>query len=327
MKYLIAGLGSIGRRHLRNLIALGEQDVVLYRTRKSTLPEDELAQYHTETDLATALAFKPDAVIVANPTSLHYATTLAALQAGCHVLLEKPVSHTLEGLDELLAAQQAAKKQVLVGFQFRFHPVLNEIKTLLASGELGKPLSARVVWAEYLPGWHPWEDYRKAYAARADLGGGVVLTLCHPLDYLRWLLGEVEGLSAISGNISDLELDVEDSADISLKFKQGCVGTVHLDYYQRLGAHKFEISCSAGMIEWNNATASARVYRVADQAWQDITPFDGFERNHLFLAEMQHFINLVKGEESTPRCTLADGMAAMKLVDAVYQSDGSFIKI
>src|SRR5215208_7970724 len=107
MNFLIAGLGSIGRRHFRNLIALGETDIVLLRTRKATLSDDELAGYPIETDLNEALKrHKPDAVIVANPTSLHLDVAIPAAEAGCHILLEKPVSHSLDRLDVM---QNAAK--------------------------------------------------------------------------------------------------------------------------------------------------------------------------------------------------------------------------
>ncbi|MBI2330734.1 MAG: Gfo/Idh/MocA family oxidoreductase [Chloroflexi bacterium] len=89
MKYLIAGLGSVGRRHMRNLVALGEMDIVLYRTHKATLPDDELAGYPVETDLAEALKrHKPDAVIISNPTSLHLDVAIPAAEAGCAILLD-----------------------------------------------------------------------------------------------------------------------------------------------------------------------------------------------------------------------------------------------
>src|ERR1043165_8813232 len=108
MKFLIAGLGSIGRRHFRNLIALGERDIVLLRTRKATLPDDELAGYPVEPDVDTALQrHPPDAVIVANPTAMHLEVAIPAAQAGCAILLEKPVSHSLDRLDAL---QDAAQK-------------------------------------------------------------------------------------------------------------------------------------------------------------------------------------------------------------------------
>ena len=173
MKTLIAGLGSIGRRHFRNLIALGETEIILLRSRRSTLPDDELAGYPVETDLDEALRkHKPDAVVVANPTALHLDAAIPAAQAGCAILLEKPVSNSLERLDVLEQAAQKSGSGILVGFQFRYHPTLNKARELIRAGALGKVLTAHAHWGEYLPNWHPWEDYRQGYAARAELGGG-----------------------------------------------------------------------------------------------------------------------------------------------------------
>ena len=121
MKILIAGLGSIGRRHLRNLLALGERNILLFRTHRSTLPDEELAGFPVETDLAAALAHKPDALIISNPTSLHLDIAIPAARAGCHLFLEKPISHSLERIDELQEAVQQGGGQVFVGFQFRYH--------------------------------------------------------------------------------------------------------------------------------------------------------------------------------------------------------------
>src|SRR5574339_1097346 len=127
MKFLIAGLGSIGRRHFRNLIALGETDIVLLRTRKATLPDDELAGYPVETDIREALQMhKPDAVIVGNPTALHLDVAIPAAEAGCAILLEKPISHSLERLDVLQKTAEKTGSKILVGFQFRYHPTLRK---------------------------------------------------------------------------------------------------------------------------------------------------------------------------------------------------------
>ena len=321
MKFLIAGLGSIGRRHLRNLVALGQEDILLYRTHRSTLPEDELAAYPVETDLAAALAHHPDAVIVANPTALHMEVALPAARAGCHLLLEKPIADRADAQVDLLR-QTALENQVriLVGFQFRFHPVLGKIKALLDSGNLGRVLSFRVHWGEYLPDWHPWEDYRQGYAARKDLGGGVVNTLCHPLDYVRWLMGEVSSLSAQTGQVSGLELDVEDMAEIVLTLTNGAIGSIHLDYFQRPPQHSLTIYLEQGQIQWNNTSGAVQVYHVSSQAWEEITSPAGFERNDLFLEEMRHFLSLMRGETQS-RCSLEDGIHILNLVEAVHESN------
>ena len=305
MKFLIAGLGSIGRRHFRNLRALGENDIFLYRTHHATLPDDELAGVPVDTDLRAALAHKPDAVIISNPTALHLDVAIPAAEAGCHLFLEKPISHSLEGVDKLRDAATRTGARILVGFQFRFHPGLRTVKDLLARGEVGTPVSVRAHWGEYLPNWHPWEDYRAGYAARPDLGGGVVLTLCHPLDYLRMLLGEAEVVWSLISS-QGLGLPVEDTAEIGLKFANGAVGSVHLDYVQRPPKHTLEIVGTDGSLVWDNLDGAVKVFRASHPAWETMSPPAGFERNVMFLEQMRHFLAVVRGDEN-PVCTLEDG--------------------
>ncbi len=331
MKFLIAGLGSIGRRHFRNLIALGEKDIILLRTHKATLPDDELAGYPVETDLDEALKnHKPDAVIIANPTSMHLDVAIPAAQAGCHILLEKPVSHSLDRLDILQSAAQNSGSKILVGFQFRYHPTLNKARELIQSNALGQILSVHAHWGEYLPQWHPWEDYRQSYAARADLGGGVIITLTHPLDYLRYLLGDVESLWSFNGHISPLEVNVEDVAEIGLKFTNGAVGGVHVNYFQRPPVHRLEIIGTNGTLRWDNADGILHLYKTpatfgsfSDNppapVMESFSPPEGFERNQLFVAQMRHFIEIVRGEKE-PVCRLEDGVMALRLVLAAYES-------
>jgi predicted dehydrogenase len=331
MKYLIAGLGSIGRRHFRNLLALGEQDIVLLRTRKATLPDDELTGYPVETDLKEALKkHKPDAVIIANPTSLHLETAIPAAEAGCHILLEKPVSNSLDRLDVLQQTASKSGSRILVGFQFRYHPTLNKARELIQAGMLGLVLTAHVHWGEYLPQWHPWEDYRKSYAARADLGGGVIVTLTHPLDYLRFLLGEVHSLWSFNGHVSPLEIDVEDAAEIGLKFANGAIGGVHVNYFQRPPVHRFEIAGTKGTLRWDNSDGILSLQKMSSDfgTYSDqppaaveerFSPSPEFERNHLFISQTRHFIEVVKGN-AEPICNLNDGIRALQIALAAYES-------
>ena len=318
MKILIVGFGSIGRRHFRNLLELGERDILFLRSGRSKLPEDEIAAYPIETDLGSALAHRPEAVIVANPTALHLDVAIPAAKAGCHLFLEKPIADSLANMDLLEEALQRGEGKVLVGFQFRFHPGLIKIKHLLTNENIGIPLSIRAHWGEYLPGWHPWEDYRHGYSARKELGGGVVLTLCHPLDYLRWLLGEVQSLWAIMSQ-RGLGLDVEDTAEIGLSFHQGAIGSVHLNYNQRPSSHNLEIVCSGGTIKWDNETSVVEIYDVESDGWTRYPPLPGFERNHLFLSEMDHFLRVARGEEA-PICDFKDGVQSLILALAVHES-------
>lgn len=304
---------------MQNLLTLGERDIVLYRSNRSTLPTDDLAGFPVESDLRAALAHRPDAVIISNPTALHLEVAIPAAESGAHLLIEKPISHSLRHITDLERALFRGGGQALTAFQFRWHPTLIQARQLLNEGAIGDVTSVRAHWGEYLPGWHPWEDYRKSYSARPELGGGVVLTLCHPFDYLRWLMGEVKSLYAMTSKQGGLGLEVEDTAEISLRFASGALGSLHLDYIQRPGVHRLEFIGTKGTLTWNNDGGILKQYRADEKIWEQFTPPENFERNDLFLAEMRHFLEVIGGE-AQPACTLTDGIIALKLALAVYES-------
>jgi len=316
---VIVGLGSIGRRHLRNLRALGWTHVRLVRSGRATLSDDALEGWPVERHLDDALARGPVAVIVANPTAAHLPTALAAARAGAHLLIEKPIAAALDGLDELAAVVAERRLVALVGFQFRFHPALQQLRQWVCEGALGDIVSAQAHWGESLPDMHPWEDYRQGYAARAELGGGVLLTLCHPFDYLRWLLGDIVEVSAISGGPDHLGLSVDTTADVALRFASGTSAHVHLDFVRRPPLHRLELIGTTGTATWSQDDHVARRYDTATGDWVKAPLPAGFERNDLFLAEMRHFLACLDGAER-PRCTLRDGRAALEVALAARAS-------
>ncbi|MDP3450069.1 MAG: Gfo/Idh/MocA family oxidoreductase, partial [Anaerolineaceae bacterium] len=315
----------IGRRHLNNLRALGETDFVLLRSHLSTLPDDEIKGLPVETNIEAALAHKPQAVVISNPSSLHLDVAIPAAKAGCSILMEKPVSHSMARIDELQSALKQGGGQLLVGYQFRFHPGLQQIKIWLDEGFIGTPVSSRAHWGEYMPGWHPWEDYRQSYAARADLGGGVVNTLCHPLDYQRWLVGEVESLWANTSSFA-LGLEVDDTAEIGLHFKSSVFSSTHVDYVQRPGQHTLQIIGTEGSITWDNATGVAKCFQPNTEQWLESSLPAGFERNFLFMDESRHFLDIVN-QKASPICSLKDGIAAIQLTEAIHRSANSGQKV
>jgi predicted dehydrogenase len=313
MRILIIGLGSIGRRHLNNFKALGESDFVLLRSHQSTLPDDDLAGLPIETDLEVALKHRPDAAVIATPTALHLDTAIPLAKAGCHLLLEKPISHNSNRIPELSQAVTENGVQVLVGFQFRYHPGLQAVQSWLADGRLGTPISAQAHWGDYLPDWHPWEDYRQGYAARPDLGGGVIRTLCHPFDYLRMLFGEA-AVTSCQTSSAGLNLPVEDTADVGLRFDSGTQVQVHLDYLRRPGKHTLEITGTHGSITWDNADGVARLYQADTNHRTESARHADFDRNDLFLAESRDFLHAIQ-HGTEPRCTLEDGIRTLEICE------------
>jgi predicted dehydrogenase len=315
--FLVAGSGSIGRRHLENLRRLGETATTLYRTgrRDPAAPPVVAAE---EFDLGRALAGRPLAVLVCNPSALHVPVALAAVRASAHVLVEKPLSHSLDGVQDL---EDEARRQgvvALIGFQYRFHPALRRVKQWLEDGALGRVVSARVHWGEDLSTWHPGEDWRRSYAARADLGGGAVRTLCHPFDYLRWFLGEVESVTASTSSVA-LGLDVEDLAHVVLGFASGLLATVTLDYLQWPRAHGLEIVGTRARISWADEDGAAYLHDTVRGRLTPFLPVPGFSRNSMFLDEMRHFLACLEGREA-PQCSLGEGRAALEIALGALRS-------
>jgi len=318
MKILIAGLGSIGRRHLRNLISLGENDIVLYRTHKSSLPDEELDGFPVETNLEKAFRGNLGAVIISNPTSMHMEIAERAAKANCHIFIEKPISDSLESLTTFEEALKESTGGVLVGFQFRFNPGLKAIKKVITDKVIGRPISFQCHWGEYLPAWHPWEDYRKSYAANRDMGGGVVLTLSHPLDYLRWIFGEIKEVYAVTGKYSDLEIKSEDTAEVLMTFSSNVVGGLHLDYYQQPKEHNLSIICTGGTINWEHETSIVHVEKASGEIIK-LSPPKNYKRNQMYLAEIQHFLDICdRGIQ--PVCGYSDGKKALSLAWGILQS-------
>ena len=303
---------------MRNLIELGQNDIILLRSHKSTLPEDEIKGIPVETSIEAALAHNPDGVIIANPTALHMDIAIAAANAGCAVFMEKPLSDSLERMPELREALKKNGERFQMGFQFRFHPGLATLKELLDNDAIGTPYSFRAEWGEYLPGWHPWEDYRQSYSARKDLGGGVLLTLSHPLDYIRWLFGDPEWIWGMNGKISELELDTDDIAEIGLRMANGLVGTIHLDYYSRPTRNGLEVIGSKGKLRCNNLNGIVTL-SPAEGIPEQYEPEPAYDRNNMFLDEMRRFIDVTAGN-AEPSCTLEDGIAVQRMVELIRRS-------
>src|SRR3990167_4879274 len=139
MRVLVVGLGSAGARHLNNLFALGVKDLLVFRSQNLPPPGNVSGKnFQVFHNYDEALALRPDAVVIANPTSYHINFSKKALEAGCHIYIEKPVSHTLDGTDELMALADKQKKVVMVGCQLRFHPNLMEIKEWAQKGFIGQ---------------------------------------------------------------------------------------------------------------------------------------------------------------------------------------------
>jgi predicted dehydrogenase len=313
--YLIAALGSIGRRHLRNLRALRpDARIVVLRHRQADVHAETAGADLVTADLDEALRHSPAAAIVCTPAPFHVELATRLASAGAHLLVEKPLSDR-DNAAGLVALCRAQGRVLMTAYTLRFSPSAVRFKGLLDQAHFGPVLSASVNTGQYLPDWRAGTDYRKGVSARRELGGGVVLELSHEFDYLRWFFGEVAEVFAELRQSGTLDIDVEDTADALLRFDNGMVASVHLDFLQRKPVRRCAAVCARGTLVWDGL-ADAVHFNEGEGG----TPGSGqADRNSLYMSELEHFLNCVEAR-TTPRVTGLDGLKALDIALAVKQS-------
>jgi len=335
MKILMIGLGGIGQRHLRNLRAVLDADVEIIAHDPRSNPPVLTDQLQVEPgaslkqkynlriypDLEQALKFKPEVAFVCNPTSLHVPAAIRAAQAGCHLFIEKPLSHTLAQVDELIRLVESRGLKAAVGYQMRFHPCLQRLHALIQEKKIGQILSVRAEIGEYMPGWHTYEDYRQMYASRRDLGGGVILSQIHEFDYLYWLFGLPRRMYTLGGHLSGLEIDVEDTADTLMECMldgHPVPVNLHQDYIQRPLSRFCEVFGDAGKIRVDIRALTVDVFDGAGSQIE-ASSYKDFQRNQLFLDELKWFLEYLQGKK-TPLVDLRTGVQSLRMALAAKES-------
>ena len=293
---VVIGAGSIGQRHMRNLRSLGVENITAVdpdfeRMRPAV---DEL-QVRPAGDVDEALGLNPQVVFVCTPPSMHIEQCAAAVRAGADVFVEKPLSNDLVGIDDLEREARQHARIVQVGYNLRFIPALKTLKGIVESEQLGRPLWARFEVGQYLPDWRPTQDYRLGYTARKELGGGIVLDASHEIDLALWLLGNATDLCCMAGKTSDLQMDVEDTATILLRFESGAQCDVHMDCVQREYSRGLKIAFERGTASWSFPQNVLRIFEV-DQSERLIYPPPDYVPNQMYIDEIRDFLCAVRAK-------------------------------
>jgi predicted dehydrogenase len=317
MRVGIIGFGSIAQRHLKNLRALlpAARIIVCHlHSRETAVPDgaDEVVF-----GLGALAACKPDIALVTGPANTHFECCLEMVRCGADLFVEKPLSDSLENLDQLAEECHKRDRILMVGYVLRFHRPIQILKESVNGGEIGRVLYARAEVGQYLPDWRPHlADYRQSVTARKDLGGGVLLELSHELDYLRWILGDFKSIWGFSVQIGDLDIDVEDAAELVLTGPNREMVSVHLDMLQRSGGRTCHIHGTEGSLVWKSSSQSVEIYRARDGKWEEILSPHGYDRNGMYMAELQHFLDCVR-TRTTPSVGYEDGRMVLRAIEAV----------
>ena len=245
LKILFFGLGSIGKKHAKIIQDNYDYELFAYRTNigqeKNTL---KIKEYNKLEDI---FALKPDVAFITNPTYLHVETALECTKNNINLFIEKPISHSLENIDELENEIKKRKLFTYIAYNMRFHPVITHLKELVS--EEKQAIHFKVVCSSYLPDWRPRQDYTKSYSAKKEMGGGVLLDLSHEFDYINWLFGEIKNIDGQCGKISNLNIDTEDVVDAKIVCNADIKGDLHLDCFSKEKERKIQVFCNNKYLE------------------------------------------------------------------------------
>lgn len=288
---LICGVGSIGARHIRNLREIGFDDIILYRRDGSKIIE-EFKTLPSFTNIESALQTNPSIAFICNPTALHLETAIACAKSGCHLFIEKPLGSSLEGVPQLQEVLRQTGKKCYVGYMMKFHPCVKKIEEWMQEGVVGELIHGTFHWGEYLPNWHPYEDYRFSYAGLKGMGGGPVLTLSHDIDLAMHLFGSVEHFLCMGNNNSDLEVDTEHLVTVLMRFEGGATASLNLNYLENPPRRIINILGNKCKIDFDYYRSKVTLYNQRDANILDQLDIGNvFDRNQLFVDQLNFFMN------------------------------------
>jgi len=319
LSVLIAGCGSIGKRHARVLTGLGVTalracDPVAEQRQSlvAQVPGVKIVESYE-----SGLAQRPDIVLLGTPPWMHVPMAIQAVQCGSHVLTEKPLSDTTEGIDRLQSLAREHGRKVMVALCFRYHDALVKAKNCLDAGRIGRLVSIRALVGEHLPDVRP--DYRTLFSATHS----GAFDLMHDIDLALWYAGQpVHRVHCIYGTYSDIGIQAPDVVEILLGFADRRVATVHLDFFQRPRRRQMELIGTRGVIlvefaRWDRATFS--VYESDRGVWEheELTT----DRDDMFRAEDREFLQCVALDQPV-RCTIDEGRKSVEVVQAAAAGAG-----
>ena len=310
MNILILGLGSIGQRHLRNLKLIVPNANFYAIRKKSNVPllnnynkvltgdikKKYALKYFNSLDEIYSKEIKIDCAFVCTPSSHHISETIELLKKNIHCFVEKPLGSSLKNVKKLEILLKKKKLITMMGYQLRFNPIIQYIDQIIKKKSIiGEIIAAHIHHGENIKDFHPYEDYRFSYAANKKLGGGVILTQIHEIDYFLHFFKDykIKYSSSISSNVSDLDIDVEDvisSTFILKKNKKKITCTMNLNFFEKPKKRKIYLIGKKGSLEACLNSNKIIIYIKGKK----IVKIFKFKKNDIFKKEIKFFISSIK---------------------------------
>ena len=329
---LVIGYGSIGRRHIFNILKNTNFKIIVISKRNKIIKNDfkQIPQnildnrLEISDSLEKSFLQNPKIAFISNETSKHISVGIKLAKKGIDIFIEKPLSNSLNDIKEFEKIIINKKLISMVGCNFRFFPPFKEIKKLVDKKIMGQIYSIQLENNSYLPDWHPYENYEKGYAANKNLGGGVTLTQIHELDYLCWIFGLPIEVTTIMDKISTLKIDVDDISESIIKFANSSIAKIHLDFIQRPFYKSCKIIGSKGIISWNSDENKIKLFDSKKQKWNEHKILNNYKLsskkiNQMYVDELLYFLNCVK-KRNQPMNNLSEAKTILNVALSMRKS-------
>ena len=320
----IVGLGSIGRRHLRLISEIRPDiEIIIVRSGYGSVFDEDKAAVKIVYSIDDAVKIGIQAAIISSPAVLHLDQSLELAKHGIHLLIEKPISNTLNGVDKLIQLLDKTSLKVMVGYVLRYEPGAIKFKNWLSNKITGEILHARIECGSYLPDWRPEQDYRRTVSALFELGGGALLELSHELDYLHWFFGKPKDVQAQIRNSGVLDINVEDQVDLLVTSKQGYPISVQIDFNRRHAERKCKVLTTEGELTWDAINKNV--------IWKSVNKDNSCykynnKRDYIYHTQLEVFIDCIEND-NIPFVTVEDGINVMELINAAHDASINRSKI
>jgi predicted dehydrogenase len=322
MKFLIVGLGSMGKRRIRNLQYLGHKEIIGFEINENRQKE-AFDKYGVKSysEISRSLEEKPDAIIISTPPDLHMKYAKIAIENNIPFFTEASVN--IEEVEEVIQKLKDSNVIGLPSCTYRYHPIILKIKEVLDDKKIGKCLSVIHHSGQYLPDWHPWEDYTKYYVSKKDTGACREI-VPFELVWLTWMFGEIKSVIGSRRKITDLKTNIDDIYSVLLEFKNGIEGNLTVDVVSRFPYRQLKILGSEGVITADWTERKVGVY-TKDEGWKYENIDDGIiEQNYIhgeepYITEMSNFIKVIKNEIVQPY-TFEEDFKILKILNLIENS-------
>ena len=317
---LIIGAGSIGQRHILNLKKIGITDIIALRSKKGHYKKLPDGLCITEVDnWEDATKRKPDIAIISNPTSLHLDAALKIANSVRGIFIEKPISNNLTGCNQLIDLLNVKKITSFVGHNLMFHPIVKKIIEFYNENDVGEIINIQSQVGQWLPDWHPYEDYTKAYYARKDLGGGVALSLIHEIHLVLELAGLPTHVFGEITKYQKLNLDVDVCSDLMIKHKSGAVSQVHLDFLQRPTHRSGLVTFEKAWLTYDLSRLVLTAQRINEEPYELFNK-SNYDSNDMYIDQLKEFIRFVEEGRIKHQYDAHSSLESLKVVDALFKS-------